>query len=80
VVVGDVHGCLVELFQLLDAVKFDYDKDNLILVGDLCNKGPRSQEVSAPGLLAIIIVCRVLATAVALPASSTSTAAGTPNQ
>ena len=45
VVVGDVHGCLVELFQLLDAVKFDYAKDNLILVGDMCNKGPRSQEV-----------------------------------
>ncbi|WIA19775.1 hypothetical protein OEZ85_005687 [Tetradesmus obliquus] len=47
VVVGDVHGCLVELFQLLDAVKFDYAKDNLILVGDMCNKGPRSQEVIA---------------------------------
>ncbi|KAF6259985.1 Metallo-dependent phosphatase-like protein [Scenedesmus sp. NREL 46B-D3] len=47
VVVGDVHGCLAELFQLLDAVKFDYGKDNLILTGDLCNKGPRSQEVAA---------------------------------
>jgi hypothetical protein len=66
VVVGDVHGCLVELFQLLDAVKFDYSKDNLILVGDMCNKGPCSQEVRAAQVPASAE--GACGTAVALPA------------
>jgi metallophosphoesterase superfamily enzyme len=55
VVVGDLHGCLVELFQVLDAVKFEYGKDNLILVGDVCNKGPRSQEVTTLELPAMLL-------------------------
>ena len=46
VIIGDVHGCLAELFQLLDAVDFKYGHDNLLLTGDMCNKGPRPQEVS----------------------------------
>lgn len=45
VMVGDVHGCLTELFELLDTVGFRYGFDNLLLTGDLCNKGPRCQEV-----------------------------------
>jgi hypothetical protein len=44
--VGDVHGCLNELFQLLDTLDFKYGYDNLLLTGDLVNKGPRSQEVT----------------------------------
>lgn len=47
VIVGDVHGCLTELFELLDVIRFDWHTDNLCLTGDLCNKGPRSQEVVA---------------------------------
>eukprot|EP00775_Hariotina_reticulata_P006999 gene6999-7213_t len=47
ILIGDVHGCLRELLQLLDTIKFDYGQDNLIFVGDLVNKGPRSQETAA---------------------------------
>lgn len=43
---------LQELLQLLDTIKFDYGQDNLIFVGDLVNKGPRSQEVSKQATLA----------------------------
>jgi hypothetical protein len=46
VVVGDVHGCLDELQQLLQEVEFKEGSDNLVLVGDLVNKGPKSAEVS----------------------------------
>lgn len=45
IVVGDVHGCLEELQQLL--VESNYNKnegDEVLLVGDLVNKGPLSAE------------------------------------
>lgn len=45
VIVGDVHGCAHELRGLLLKVGFDRRADNLLLVGDLVNKGPRSREV-----------------------------------
>jgi len=41
VVVGDVHGCLRELDELLRVVQFS-PHDTLISVGDLVNKGPDS--------------------------------------
>ena len=47
-VIGDVHGCYDELLDLHEkAVKEnDYKPfDYVILVGDLCNKGPHSAEV-----------------------------------
>jgi bis(5'-nucleosyl)-tetraphosphatase (symmetrical) len=47
-VIGDVHGCFKELQELHqkavqenDALDFEY----VIMVGDLCNKGPQSAEV-----------------------------------
>lgn len=40
--VGDVQGCCDELQDLLDAVSFDRARDELWLVGDLVNRGPRS--------------------------------------
>jgi len=40
-VIGDVHGCLRELQDLLDACAFA-DGDELVLVGDLVAKGPDS--------------------------------------
>lgn len=45
IIVGDVHGCLQELKDLL--AKCDYNPLNsiVILVGDLVNKGPFSAEV-----------------------------------
>lgn len=41
VVVGDVHGCLQELDELLRVVQFKRP-NNLIFVGDLLDKGPDS--------------------------------------
>lgn len=45
VIVGDVHGCLDELRDLLSLVCLDREKDRLIFVGDVINKGPYSYEV-----------------------------------
>ena len=47
ILVGDVHGCLDELNDLLDACSFDATTDTVILVGDLVNKGPKSAGVVA---------------------------------
>ncbi|KAG7388756.1 hypothetical protein PHYPSEUDO_011775 [Phytophthora pseudosyringae] len=44
-VVGDVHGCLVELQLLLEACRFSPHADRLAFVGDLVNKGPRALDV-----------------------------------
>ena len=44
-VVGDVHGCLDELKDLLTAAQIDDATTRLVLVGDLVNKGPRSLDV-----------------------------------
>ncbi|KAK9809206.1 hypothetical protein WJX72_011388 [[Myrmecia] bisecta] len=45
IVVGDVHGCCDELEQLLKQCRFRQGLDNLVLAGDLVNKGPKSREV-----------------------------------
>ena len=44
-VVGDVHGCLDELQDLLRKARYDDGATRLVLVGDLVNKGPKSLEV-----------------------------------
>lgn len=44
-VVGDIHGCLDLLNALLDHVSFNKEKDRLISVGDLADRGPNSLEV-----------------------------------
>lgn len=44
VIVGDVHGCYDELQDLMTRCKYN-SEDNLVLVGDLVNKGPKSREV-----------------------------------
>ena len=38
IIVGDVHGCLEELIELLEATKFTGD-DSLVFLGDLLDKG-----------------------------------------
>ncbi|NWL75878.1 diadenosine tetraphosphatase [Pseudomonas taiwanensis] len=42
--VGDLQGCLDQLKCLLEQVRFDPAKDELWLVGDLVNRGPKSLE------------------------------------
>ena len=44
-VVGDIQGCCDELEDLLAAVGFVSGTDQLVSVGDLVNKGPRSLDV-----------------------------------
>jgi len=46
IIVGDVHGCIDELNQLLAKVSFQSEEDNLVFAGDLVNKGPGSIEVT----------------------------------
>ncbi|XP_063448591.1 serine/threonine-protein phosphatase 1-like [Mytilus trossulus] len=43
-IIGDVHGCLQELEDLLVLANYESDKILLIFVGDLVNKGPHSVE------------------------------------
>ncbi|MBI4644032.1 MAG: serine/threonine protein phosphatase, partial [Deltaproteobacteria bacterium] len=43
--VGDIHGCLGHLEQLLDDVQPDLEKDILLFVGDYIDRGPDSRGV-----------------------------------
>jgi len=44
IVIGDVHGCLVELKALLDELRYRPDGDRLYFLGDLVDRGPYSVE------------------------------------
>ncbi|KAL9544271.1 hypothetical protein MBANPS3_007706 [Mucor bainieri] len=41
-VMGDIHGSLKEMNQLLEKIQFKPDQDALILAGDLVERGPNS--------------------------------------
>src|SRR5262245_61416621 len=41
-IVGDVHGCVRELDDLLKLIRFDPGRDELWSCGDLVNTGPES--------------------------------------
>lgn len=43
--VGDVHGCFDELLLLMDVVGFQAGLDQVVSVGDMFRKGPKSGEV-----------------------------------
>jgi len=57
IVVGDVHGCYEEFCELLEACDFN-EEDNLIMVGDLVNKGPDSIKVLKKAMKLNAIVVR----------------------
>ncbi len=40
--VGDLHGCYNLLMNKLQQIGFDFDKDHLISVGDLVDRGPQN--------------------------------------
>jgi bis(5'-nucleosyl)-tetraphosphatase (symmetrical) len=42
--IGDVQGCCDELRQLIDILRIDRQQDELLFVGDLVNRGPKSLE------------------------------------
>lgn len=41
-VVGDIHGCYSLLNFALEQLNFDYQKDRLISLGDIIDRGPES--------------------------------------
>jgi bis(5'-nucleosyl)-tetraphosphatase (symmetrical) len=44
--IGDIHGCARSFFSLLETIRFDLRDDSLLLVGDLCNRGPDNVAVA----------------------------------
>ena len=44
-VIGDVHGCFDQFIRLLKKIDYDSKKDQIILTGDLVNRGPNSLDV-----------------------------------
>ena len=42
IVVGDIHGCLEEFDELIKTISYDKERDRLILLGDLFDRGPDS--------------------------------------
>jgi len=45
IIVGDIHGCIDELNELIEKVNYDPKTDRLILLGDLVDRGPDSVAV-----------------------------------
>jgi len=43
--IGDIQGCHQQLRELLRRLRFSSDRDQLIFVGDLVNRGPESLQV-----------------------------------
>lgn len=43
-VIGDIHGSYEALLQCLNRAAFDKDKDRLICLGDICDRGPQVKE------------------------------------
>lgn len=44
-VVGDIHGSFRQLMNILLKMDFDFKKDRLFSVGDLCDRGLHSEEI-----------------------------------
>jgi predicted phosphodiesterase len=42
IIIGDVHGCLTELEELLKITSYNKSSDSLIFLGDLIDRGPNS--------------------------------------
>lgn len=45
ILIGDIHGCYPQMMQIFERVHFDPDKDRLISMGDLIDRGHYSYEV-----------------------------------
>ncbi|MCF6764429.1 symmetrical bis(5'-nucleosyl)-tetraphosphatase [Thiotrichales bacterium 19S3-7] len=43
--IGDIQGCYSEFMALLELIQFNPNEDQLLLSGDLVNRGPQSLEV-----------------------------------
>ena len=56
--IGDIHGCIEELDELIKKLSYNKEKDKLILLGDLIDRGPdsvgvirRAQELKAESVM-----------------------------
>jgi len=47
IIVGDIHGCIDEFKELVNALSYNKETDRLILLGDLIDRGPDSVGVVA---------------------------------
>lgn len=43
-VISDIHGYLSRMFDVLERARFDWDKDELYILGDIIDRGPQSAE------------------------------------
>ena len=43
-VISDIHGYLSRMFKVLEIAKFDWDNDELYILGDIIDRGPESAE------------------------------------
>ncbi len=43
--IGDIHGCLGKLEQMIAAIDFDEKRDSLVFIGDYIDRGPDSKGV-----------------------------------
>ncbi|MBM7615602.1 metallophosphoesterase [Alkaliphilus hydrothermalis] len=44
-VVADIHGCYIQLVELLNRIKADFNYDQIIFLGDFIDRGPNSWDV-----------------------------------
>ena len=44
-VMSDIHGCYSELMKMLEKIKFDPKKDELIIAGDIVDRGPENLQM-----------------------------------
>lgn len=43
--ISDIHGCYIEFIELLGKMNIDFVNDQMIILGDLIDRGPQSDEV-----------------------------------
>lgn len=44
IMISDIHGCIKQFNELLDAIIYNPSEDRLILLGDYVDRGPKSKE------------------------------------
>ncbi|MBP1989742.1 metallophosphoesterase family protein [Paenibacillus eucommiae] len=45
IMISDIHGCMDSFHKLLNVINYNRSNDQLILLGDYVDRGPRSREV-----------------------------------
>jgi serine/threonine protein phosphatase 1 len=45
IIIGDIHGCYFTFLALLGKIKSEYPNDEIVLCGDLVDRGPSSAQI-----------------------------------